>query len=254
LFAVLSELIKGFHYLAWLPALFGIAWGWKRLHRRPEAWLIALVCLVHAFILWRLTMVAGYVSERHVLLLVLAGCFPAVTGLREMPGRLARWRAQISLGSSRTPQQVPVWSLVLLLGMAGICLPKTLQPIHPDRVGHRMAGLWLASQAGLHDVILDGHFGWAHFYAGRLSARDRPPAAGPGRWTTYYVVKGRSRERPNAYGPTNAVADVTVAQIKALGGKIVYRWPEQAPAARADVVVWKYRRPNVPTRALVNGQ
>jgi hypothetical protein len=198
--------------------------------------------LVYTLVLWRLTMVAGYVSERHVILLVWCGVFLAAAGLDEFPQRLAAWRRRV------TPRRAPVWSLLLLLAAAGMGLPKTLAPIHADRIGHRRVGLWLATHAQASDEIHDGHFGWAHYYAGRVLMSAGQPAPPPGGWRTVYIVKGCSRERENPYGPTNAAADFTVASIRAAGGTIVYHWPENASLERADAVVWKVRLPADPPR------
>jgi hypothetical protein len=92
-------------------------------------------------------------------------------------------------------------------------------------------------------VVLDGHFGWAYFYAGRLfSDRGREPLP-PGAVRMAYIVKGTSREHENPYGPTNIKADYTVEEIRAAGGQVVYRWPENGAAVKARVVVWRVQLP-----------
>jgi 4-amino-4-deoxy-L-arabinose transferase-like glycosyltransferase len=225
---VLSEVLKGFHFVAWLPALLGLWWERRRLLPRPEAWLIALLMLVDFLILWRLAMVAGYVSERHVVLLVMCGLLPAAACLLELP-RL--------VGASRA------WALVLLLALIGASLCRTLQPLHANRAGHHAAGLWLAQHAGPDDEVADSHFGWAKFYAGRPVYAKDPVAHGPDFHATRFVVKGSSLERVNPYGQTNSQADMTEQEIKEAGGRPVFHWPERSPLAKAKVVVWAVSLP-----------
>jgi hypothetical protein len=246
----ISETVKGLHYIGCLPALLGLWWHRKRLASCPEAWLILMLCLVHGMVLWRLAVIAGYVSERHVLLLVVCGVFPAMAALQELPRRVSEWRwwPKPALSACRprwmhwlgNPQ---TWSLFLLLGMTGFGLPKTFQPLHAKRAGHHAAGIWLAGHTRTDDAVYDGHFGWAHFYAGRFSTASQIPPHPPSAAHTIYVVKGRSQERENQYGPTNARADMTVPKILAAGGRIVYHWPERSPVDRADVVIWRVRLP-----------
>jgi 4-amino-4-deoxy-L-arabinose transferase-like glycosyltransferase len=252
LWAIAGELAKGFHYYAWLPALLGMWWSRQRLLREPGTWLVLLLCLVHLLVLWRLTYMATYVSERHVLLLVLCGLFPAVAGIRELALRVSTWWQRRAMADedgaparswSRLLASAPALSVLLLLGMAGSGLPKTLQCLHSNRAGHHAAGLWLAKHAKSTDVVYDGHFGWASYYAGRLflDAAPDPKVWVPGRML--YIVKGTSREHENPFGPTNAKADFTEEEIKAGGGKVAWHWPLQAPEGQARVVIWAVRLP-----------
>jgi hypothetical protein len=248
LWAVANELLKGFQYVAWLPALAGLAWGWKIRRLRPETWFLLIVSVLHTLILWRLAMVAGYVSERHVLLLVLCGTFPAAAGLRELPQRLARRRpvSASEHGRWRAFSNASAWSVALLLALPAVGLPKMLQPIHANRIGHREVGRWLAANIESTAEIHDGHFGWAHYYAGRLSIHGQPFVPAPDGSRIHYIVKGRSRERENPYGPTNAQADFTVESIRDAHGEIVYHWPENVLPEEADAVVWKVKLPAEP--------
>ncbi len=246
---ILAETTKGFQYFGCIPVLLGLWWYRDRLRTRPEVWLILTVVLVHTLALWRLAVVAGYVSERHVLLLVLCGTFPAVAAVRDMPARWLAWRrrkadspAVHEVGRPGLLRSAPAWSVLLLLALAGSGLPKTLKPLHADRAGHHAAGRWLADHARPWDEVRDGHFGWAHFYAGRLVHDQQPVPPPPGTRPLCYVVKGRSREAPNPYGPTNAAADMTEDAIRTAGGRIVYHWPEQKPVEKATVVVWALLR------------
>jgi hypothetical protein len=241
--AVAAETAKDFHYLGWLPAVLGLWWYRRRLRQRPEAWLILILVVVHAVVLWRLAVVANYVSERHVLSLVLLGSFPAAAAVRDLPRRCLDWRSR-SRGErgARGAGLAVRWSWVLLLGMTVAGLPKTMQRLHANRAGHHAAGLWLAAHARPTDEICDGHFGWASYYAGRLFLDVQGPPAGAGR--VKYVVKGRSNAVRNPYGPTAAEANMTEAEIRQAGGRSVFAWPSRR---HPQVVVWKVDPPLEPS-------
>src|SRR5262249_29916994 len=137
----------------------------------------------------------------------------------------------------------PSLSILLLLGLAGSGLPKTLQRLHVNRAGHRAAGLWLAEHARPTDVVCDGHFGWAWFYAGRLFLDPAPNPRTLVSGRMLYIVKGTSREHKNPYGPTNTKADYTVEEIVAVGGQIVWQWPLDSSSSKGRVVIWAVRLP-----------
>ena len=61
--AIATEVIRGYQYLAGLPVLLGLFWFRDRLRLIPGAWAILVLCLLHVFVLWRLAMAVGYVSE-----------------------------------------------------------------------------------------------------------------------------------------------------------------------------------------------
>src|SRR5262249_37530320 len=90
-----TELIKAFHYVAWLPALLGMWWFRDRARIVPGAAALLVLCLLQFLILLRLAVVVGYVSDRHVLLFVLCGTFPAVLAVRELPRRVAKWTGRL---------------------------------------------------------------------------------------------------------------------------------------------------------------
>jgi hypothetical protein len=247
--AVVSELTKGFNYFIWLPALLGLWWYRRQLTGRPEAWLMLILFAVHSLVLWRLAVVASYVSERHVLLLVLCGMFPAAAGLRDLPRRLLQWRSQSSGDMSGQPAwrsrllaRAPLLSVVLLLATAGAGLPRTLQALHANRAGHHAAGLWLARHARAVDEVQDGHFGWAFYYAGRWFMDPRV-ADVPGGERYRYVVKGTSTAVRNSYAPTAEEANMTEAEIRAAGGEVAFRWSVRQSAEKVQVTVWKIKLP-----------
>lgn len=174
--AVATELIHGFHYIAWLPALWGL-W-WCRPVVRPGGWVLMGLCLLHGLAIGRVAGILGYVSDRHVLVIVLCGLFWTVAALRELPRRWLR--------------NAPAWSCALLLVLAASGLPKALEPLHANRAGHRSAGQWLARHAHPADAIEDP-FCWAHYYAGWVFLENVAPPTPAGYRPHRYVVVEHSR-------------------------------------------------------------
>jgi len=185
LWAVATELDKAFHHAAWLAALLGLYWFRRRLD--AGAWVLVVVCVLLGLVVWRVALVLGYLAERHVLLITLCGLFWAVAAIQELPRRLEVWQGS----AHRLWPSAPVWSLVLLLILAGSGLPKTLQPLHPQRAGHRLAGQWLAEKATPADMLEDP-FSWARYYAGWLFL-DGPAATIPGKKREHYVITEYSK-------------------------------------------------------------
>ncbi len=138
LWALVSEINQGFHYLAGVPALLGLCWSFGALRRDPGFWLLAAFGLLHSFILVSLAMSVNYVSDRHVMILVLLGCFFIVAGLRELPRRVLAWfNADQTATWFRSAQ---LWFAVLLIALIGACLPKATQRLHGNRAENHAAG------------------------------------------------------------------------------------------------------------------
>jgi len=240
LMALIDELVRGFHYVAWFPALLGLWWYAGRSRTIPGIWVVLVVCGLHLLVLWRLAVVVGYVSERHIQLLVLAGCYPAVGVLRDLPqwlaGRLSRsTREHASFCQSRHRLEIgaSVLSVFLLLGLIAVGMPKTLQKLHANRAGYHAAGQWLAGQV-VHgrDEVQDGHC-WAHFYAGEVFEEGKPKSAPALR----YVVVGRHKDPESGSLPLEPEPDVRTQ------GQVVYHWPPQKPVEAADVVIYVVHLP-----------
>jgi hypothetical protein len=237
LVALTDELVRGFHYLAWLPALLGVWWYRDRLRTVPGLWIVLALCSLHLAVLWRLAVVVGYVSERHIQVLILAGCYPAVGFLRDLPPWLARRLRQRGNSAfvsqdNRVTAWVAALSLLLLLGLVAAGLPKTLQKLHANRAGYHAAGLWLAGHV-VHrwDEVNDSHC-WAHFYAGEVFEEGKPAVPQAGVTPRRYIVLGRHKDLDN---PSMTPE---MEQYIRQQGRIVYHWPPERSLQAADVVVY----------------
>jgi hypothetical protein len=220
--ALFEELNQGFHYIGIWVAIFGLAWTFNVLRRRPGFWVLFLYGLIHALILLALAMVVFYVSDRHTMVLLLLGSYLVAVGLLVSPACLPWVRPEgdekISLLRSAM-----AWTLIVSLGVLGCCLAKTTQRLHANRAPNRQAGLWLASKLSRGDVIVDDH-NWSHFYSGLLFKEGKEELPPPGSIPWCYEVQTRTKEQP----------------LDAAKGEIV--WPDHGDPRQARVVVYKRKR------------
>jgi hypothetical protein len=239
LWNLFGELVKGLHYVWWVPAMLGMVWFRRLPWRDPTALLMLMLCGAHALVLWRLEAAVGYLSNRHIQLLLLGGVYPAAALLVELPrwllDRLPRPAAPpIPL---RLALQPGLWSFAVLAVLIGVGLPKTLQPLHINRAGHHAAGLWLADQMRPFDQVEDDHC-WAHYYAGLVFKETQPrPAVPRDAVPVRYSVVARARSGDaKTEQRQNFESD-----LRACGAALVYHYPTNRPVDRADVVI--YARP-----------
>jgi hypothetical protein len=207
--AIATETFQSFHYATAVLALGGLTVWRTRRAARPGGWLLVLLIAAHALVLWRMAATIGYLSERHTLMFVFAGCFPAAATLV--------WYA-------RFHRALPI------LGLAGLIAagaPALAKPLHGNRCGHKPVGLWLAAHVGPDDQI-DDPFGWAEFYSGRLAAV--PPPKNPAR--TFIVLETSENQHSRLPG-------MTYAREKAKYGKVVHHWPEDKPREAAQILVYE---------------
>jgi hypothetical protein len=229
-----GELVKCFHYVAWLPVVLGMWWYRKRMALVPGMWVVLAACALQAAALTFLAVKVGYLSDRHLLLLVMCGCCTAAAAAWELPRRLADWlHRRPWSGAAGGPA-----ALLLLPGLLAAGMPKTLDTLHGNRAGYHLAGLWLSKNATAYDDIDDDHC-WAHYYSGRVLQERTPPVLPAGYRPVRYVVLGR---RDREIIPTwNRVGQPDEDGLRAEGAVIVYHWPANCTPADASVVV--YRRP-----------
>ena len=234
--AIAIELLKGYLYVISLPLLLGLWIFRKQFRTSPAVWLLLVLCGLHTVVLWRLANVMGYISDRHVLLLVLCGLYPAAAGCIMLSNQLAlgasllwaRYRGRAALTAGQT-----AWLAWLLLApMATIGIPEALKPMHANRSGHREAGQWLAEHAQPADQVFDP-FCWAHYYAGRVFQEGAAPPLQPGYTPINYVIVERSNHEHIR------LPDVPKLEKFASFGRPVYHWPENKSEGNAKVLVYQ---------------
>jgi 4-amino-4-deoxy-L-arabinose transferase-like glycosyltransferase len=238
LYAVVTEATKDFQYLAALSVLLGM-WHLRSVLKTVRgSWVLLILAFLHSLVLWRVAVVVGYVSDRHVLVLLLCGAFTAAGGVFAFGDSLA-WFAH-RLWAGRTADSVPAaesgkLAVILLLALIGFGLQEALKPLHANRAGHRQAGLWLAEHTSPADPVADP-FCWAHYYAGRLFWEGLTPPVVPDYIPTQYVVMEKSSTSEHSRLPT-------IHQAKALAarGQVVYHWPVEKPETEAKILVYAVR-------------
>ncbi len=227
-----AEFGQGFHYFGWIPALVGLAWGWRALRCDPRFWVVAAYWLFHAVILFLLAMVEFYVSDRHMMPLVMCGTFFMVAGI----GVMASWLLSLlaSRRAPRTPAAMPLAS-VLLGVLCLVCLAKAGQRLHGNRVGNHQAGLWLAKQLAPGDVVEDDH-AYSMYYAGLVFEEDKHPVYPRDLQATCYVVLTRAKDAD--LGSERAAQE----QKLRAEARAVYHWPETTALDQARVVIYSQPR------------
>jgi 4-amino-4-deoxy-L-arabinose transferase-like glycosyltransferase len=227
--AIGVEVIQAYEYLLGIPLFLGI-WLFRRtLRSSPAAWLLTVVCLLQIVVLWRLAFVMGYISERHVMTLVLCGVFTTAAALDWLGTKLA---------ASPINFMHVGWVALAPLVLFTFCwLPVTLKPLHANRAGHKAAGQWLATHSDPADSLIDP-FCWAHYYAGRVFLEDAPPKRPAGFKETFYaVVDGQEKDHVR-------LPLMPAATKRAQMGKVVYSWPENKPVEQAKVFVYAAQQGN----------
>jgi 4-amino-4-deoxy-L-arabinose transferase-like glycosyltransferase len=249
--AFVTEVAKAYSYVLCVPALIGLWWFRDRLRAVPGAWVLLLVSLIQGLILWRMAARIGYVSERHVLLLVLCGLFWAAAAV----WAFGHWLA------ARTPRLTAHGSglaVVLLAAGAGLSLSQSLRPLHKNRAGFHAAGLWLAQHAHPADEIVDP-FCWCHYYAGRVFQEGTTPVRPEGQPPLCYIVVERTEAETSRVKARKKLEElfsihidraehehsrlpiVSEEAIHAVHGQMVYHWPEAVPEEQAKVLVYTVR-------------
>jgi hypothetical protein len=212
---------KAFFHVLTLPALVGVWLYRRRAFDVPGIWILFVSGMVLAPLLWRLGQSAGYIGERHVMLVLLGGLFFAVAAL----GALGHW---LTRGRH-------AWvSLMLLVGIAGICLPKTLARLHGNRQGFREAGEWLAANTLPGDDVFDP-LAWAGYHAGKLFVPRDAPRSTP---AVCYVVLERSKNKHPHLWFLLALAEKLAAR-----GEVVYRQRTARGREEAEIVIYQLPRP-----------
>jgi hypothetical protein len=186
--------------------------------------------VVVAALLWVVATRLGYVSDRHLLLVILLGIFWAAAALAELPRRLAGLAGRRSkLAGS------PIWGGLLLLGIIAAVLPRTLEPLHANRKGFRHAGLWLGERVRPWDSVLDPYC-WSHYYAGKVfhegTNATPPEGVTP---VDYVVVEIAGNEHAR-------LPLMKEAGERSRRGEVVFRWTGRRRKEVVEVVVFAVPR------------
>jgi hypothetical protein len=229
--ALATELCQGLHYFAVLPVLLGFWWSFPSLRGHPGFWALATYVGLHGFVLIELAMSAGYISDRHVMILVLLDSFFVVACLRELPIRIQAW-----LKIDPTPKwtrSAPLWFALLFAALIGACLPKATQRLHGNRAENHAAGKWLAQKVAVEDnVFIGDDHAWSHFYSGLIFQEGSEKPFPRDFESNSYIVVTRTRDAEGAPPRPNARLNSDARPV----------WPESADVSRARVLVYLQKR------------
>lgn len=220
LYAVGYEIVRAFYYWLWLPTLCGIVWFRGRLWSEPARALPLAVSALQLVALWRLASIMGYISERHLMSLLLCCSFWMCAALLAFIDRL-------QLGRSTATVSVLVLSVIAIGGV----VEASRSLLHGNRTGFRAAGLWLADNARPEDDILDP-FCWSHYYSGRAIAEVLQPPQSHATEVRQFVVLDHGISHHSHLPALHA------AQELAKGQPVVYHWPERVPEEQAQIKVY----------------
>ena len=217
--------------LGWIFPMFA-AWGLARVRTRAEGRvatrLLMIYSLAYVAILIRHASVLGYLSNRHVLTLVIASIPWAAAGVAICARRAGGW---LPTGLAKG------LAVAGLAGLIGIGAGMQLKTPHLSRWGHREAGRWLAEHAVRSDAILDTR-GWAAFVAGRVDAYDS--------WHVRQALSD-SRLRYIVVGDDELTAPSrraeTLRALLAYAAEPAAAFPESRGAEGVGVRVYRFRRP-----------
>ena len=226
--ALTTEIVQGFHYIGVVPAVLGFWWAFGPMKRQVGFWFLLSYAGLHAIGLLALAMSVQYVSDRHVMILVLGGTYFSSFGLIETARRLTAWWNTPEESIAHPWRSAWLWATLAFVVFIAICLPKTTQRLHGNRAGNHHAGLWLAEHWKVGDVIVDDH-AWSHYFAGMVFQEGRDPTLPKDHQGTCYVVTTRSND-------PSIDAQRLAANLTA-DARIVYQWPEHVDAAKARVLV-----------------
>jgi hypothetical protein len=233
------EASKGFFYVVWLPAVLGLWWRRDRFACVPGVWVGALVCVVLSALLLRMAEKMGYISDRHLLFIIMFGVYWAAAGALVLGEKLALGTARLwpRLAESRWLNGQR-WAFGLLLLLTVVPLTRTLDRLHGERAGFRSLGNWLAQHTEPGDYIEDPYC-WTYFYAGRVfvEGRNDLPASTPSCF--YVVIEESSNRHPRLVSLQAAVKHV----LEQRAAKIVHTEEIKRRRERVALHVWKVPGP-----------
>jgi len=239
IWATTGMVVRGLLFVFWLPALVTV-WKYRRQIMVNAGCLVQSVVAVAVFFaLVRVASNLGYVSDRHLVLIV-------VPALLMAGGGLAEWGTGLwGPGASGADPIRLKWGRGLYLGFGVVAVlvaaRLTLEPLHLNRAGFKTAGYWIRENGSPGDEVIDP-YQWSHYYAGRVFLEDLPVAQIRSNPPVQWVVleKGKSKhlrlnlpQEEDLLSQGAQVAFETAEMPgKSSGGKrlLVYRLPISLPA------------------------
>lgn len=206
---MLTTHLRAGNFILWPLACLGLLVIWRVRRNDPAFLLLIGLVVLHTAMLMRLALTAGYVNERHTLLMMVLLAQIAAVGLLV----LAQWLRRV------------VWQRpslrTLSIGLIAVVLaadaPKAIQPLHQGQEGHRQAGFWLAEHFRYnHDSLVDP-YSWASFYAG-LSFKPRSTISDLG--NTLGIIDPKDAD-------LNRQRDWKNARLMEKNANTIWCWPAQ---------------------------
>jgi hypothetical protein len=230
--AVTLIVSRSFFWVAWVPMLGGLWWFRDRFRATPVSWVLILAAGLITVLGYLVACTMGYLSERHLVLMVLAGCFWAAAGM-ELIGRwLAARLVRAPVQQQGFWQRGRTWSLVLLCGLTLPAMAKSMERLHGERTGLRQAGEWLAHNTLPGDRIVDP-YGWTFYYSGRVFTekatslpRHEPPVQ-------YVVLEESARSKHS-----RLAGEIKKANELADLGRKIQSWDVPSGAVAVYEVPW----------------
>ncbi len=166
------ELAQTMHYWLGALALVGLAAARRTLVMPLDRF---MQCLCAALVAAGLFVAAraGYLSTRHMLLLVVLGVGWAGAGALVVTDWLARVLPHSVLGAAWPRSAMPlrlVLPVAVPVCVVLACAADCFAPLHASRGAHREAARWLTENADRSVAVLDSR-GWTALYTGRKTYR-----------------------------------------------------------------------------------
>jgi hypothetical protein len=231
-----QELAQTLHYWIGAAALVGL-YTCRRSMSSPLDRFMQCLCAMLVAAAVCVAAQAGYLSTRHVLLLVVLAVGWAGVGTFALSDRLRTLVARRASNSLRGAlARSFAYGSPVALAATLACGTDLLTPLHASRGAHREAARWLAEHAGRSEVVLDSR-GFTALYTGLKTYRyEAAQTAFSDPALTYVVVEQQelsaSSRRSETMRLLMAHAGEAVARFAAAGsekhGVVVYRWrPER---------------------------
>jgi hypothetical protein len=225
----LRELVELFGAAAPL-VLLGL-WRRRRSMVRPVDRFCQLFTVLYVMAVIQFASVTGYLEARHLLPLAIVALGAAAPGVEQAASLWSRLLRLTTAYRSRLALAIAAVSLAA-------CTLRLAEPLHPTRMGHRLAGQWLADRTD-EGLVLDSR-GWSELYSGHPTwGYDRARQAFADRRLAYVVVErdelGLDTARSQTLGRLLDVAGQPAAEFAPADDKyrerasvVVYRWyPER---------------------------